>query len=110
MNFENMSAVLGEVSRLLMRAELSLDPIERATAIRRLKLIGEMLDAKLRVTETTVLAGATSRKVEAAAIRAALTTLAGELNTFAQAESQRSRRALQPAASELFLRSRIATS
>ena len=100
MNFENMSAVLGDVSQLLMRAELSLDPVERATAIRHLKSIRERLDARLRVTETAVRAGATSRKVEAAAIRAALTTLAGELNTFDQAESQRSRNALRLAARE----------
>ena len=92
MNFENMSVVLSDVSRLLMLAELSLDAVERSTAIRRLKSIREALDANLKVTETTVSAGATSRKVEAAAIRAALTTLAGELNAFDKAEAVRSQR------------------
>jgi len=91
-NFDIMSALLPDVSRLLMCAELSLDAIERETAIRRLKSIHETLTADLKATDSAVQAGATSRRVEAAAIRAALTTLADELTTFDVAEARRVRR------------------
>ena len=89
MRSENIFAVLGNISRLITQAEQAPKPQERAQAIKLLKPVRDSLKADLHEAEAAIRAGATGRKVEVAALRAAHTTLAGEISIIESAESVR---------------------
>jgi len=69
---------INEVSRLLVQAAQSRDPVERERAVQQLNATRAELEAELNQAET-IMRRTGSRKVEVAAIRAAVTTLQKEL-------------------------------
>ncbi|MFL5341417.1 MAG: hypothetical protein ACJ8F7_14830 [Gemmataceae bacterium] len=69
---------INEVSCLLVQAAQSRDPAERERAIQQLNAVSADLEAELFAAEM-IMRKTGSRKVEVAAIRAAVTTLQKEL-------------------------------
>ena len=88
MTRDGISAVLAEISHLLTQAEHSPMPAERAAAIGRLRAIRAVMEADLGELESGVRAGI-NRRVEIAALRSALSALAGELAVREAAEVRR---------------------
>jgi hypothetical protein len=75
MAFESMSAMLGNVARLLARAERAPDPADRFAAVRELWKIRFTLQRDLKSAAVPC----ENRPVELAALRSALKTLAMEM-------------------------------
>ncbi len=93
---ESISALFGDLARLLTQAEHAPQAAERADAMKQLKAIHAELDAKLKEAEAGLHGGSRS-KVEVAALRAAATTLASELWLIAAAEKMRTAKRKTPA-------------
>jgi hypothetical protein len=88
MTFDAINAMLGNVSRLLTQAEHSADAAERTAALKQLKAIQAALEKDLQEAEQDKTANA-NRRVEAAALRAAHTTLVNELRVIELTEKLR---------------------
>src|SRR5262245_695946 len=78
MVFESISAMLGDVARLLMQVERSTDPDEREAAAKKLWVAYSTIEADLKDAERDVSDGK-NRRFEVAVYRSALTTLGDEL-------------------------------
>jgi hypothetical protein len=75
MSFESMSAILGDVSRLLVRVENASDERERTSAMRQLWAIRSTLEQDLKSAEVP----GDDHRLEVTALRSALKTLTLEM-------------------------------
>jgi len=85
MSVASTSVQLSDISRLLVLADHSPNPAERAAALEQLKAMQVVLEGDLRSAETGVLGGI-NRTVEVVALRSALTVLSRELKLLEAAE------------------------
>jgi hypothetical protein len=85
MSIETTSIPLSDISRLLVLADHSPDPAERAAALEHLRAIHSQLEVSLRDAEAGLHAGI-NRTVEVVAVRSALTVLSRELMVLEGAE------------------------
>ncbi len=89
MDFQDIPAMLKEVLALLIQAEHSPNPAERADAMTWLRAVHAKLQEELHEAENNMQPNL-NRKVEVASLRAAITTLTSEMRMIEAIEQTRS--------------------